>query len=135
MGQRLTAAPLQAVLDASAVLALLFAEPGADHVVQFLDTGAISAVNVAEVVSKLMERDAPPGMVDRELSRLRLRVLPFDEKLAWEAGALHKLTHGRSISLGDRACLATARSLNVPAVTGDRMWADLGLDVQMQFIR
>ena len=127
--------PFRAVLDSSAVLSVVFAEPGADYVTRFLGSAGISAVNLAEVVSKLTERRAPPDMVGRELDRLGLQVIAFDERLGWDAGVLHKLTRGRNVSLGDRACLATARSFKLPAVTGDRTWADLGLDVQIEFIR
>ncbi len=131
----MTAAAVRAVLDTSAVLAVIFSEAGAERVVPFLGVSAISAVNLAEVVAKLCERDAPAGEIDRELSRLDLIILPFDEALGFEAGMLHRLTKGRNISLGDRACLVTARRLWVPVLTGDRGWAELGLDIPIELIR
>jgi PIN domain nuclease of toxin-antitoxin system len=117
------------------VLAVVFSEAGADRVVPFIGAAAISAVNLAEVVAKLCERGAPDDEIERELNRLALTVVPFDEVLGFEAGNLHRATRGKSISLGDRACLVTARRLGVPAVTGDRAWAELDFDVAVELIR
>jgi PIN domain nuclease of toxin-antitoxin system len=52
-----------------------------------------------------------------------------------EAGLLHRFTKGRDISLGDRACLVTARHFGVPAVTGDRGWQHLDVGVEVELIR
>jgi PIN domain nuclease of toxin-antitoxin system len=39
------------------------------------------------------------------------------------------------LSLGDRACLALAQRLNVPALTADHAWTEVRLDVAVQLIR
>jgi uncharacterized protein with PIN domain len=44
------------VLDASALLALIWSEPGSERVAAVMDGAAISAVNWAETISKLQER-------------------------------------------------------------------------------
>ena len=43
------------VLDASAVLAVIQEEPGAERIEAHLDTGCISAVNLAEIVKEWLE--------------------------------------------------------------------------------
>ena len=131
----MTPTDIRAVLDTSAVLAVIFAEPGADHVIPLLGFSAISSVNLCEVVAKLCERNASASEIEREVERFELLVVSFDEFLAFDAGVLHIKTKGRNISLGDRACLVTARRMDLPACTGDRQWMDLDLDVTIELIR
>ena len=128
-------ADIASVLDTSAVLAVLKEEQGAVQVRARMDSGGISVVNLAEILTKLTEWNVPPALATRSVERLRLRVLPFEEALAIETGLLHRFTKGRDISLGDRACLVTARHFGVPAVTADRAWAELDIGVQIELIR
>jgi PIN domain nuclease of toxin-antitoxin system len=124
-----------AVLDTSAVLAVMKEEAGAEQVRARMENAAISVVNLAEIATKLTEWEVPPPLVIRSIEQLQLRVLAFDRDLAMEAGLLHRFTKGRDISLGDRACLVTARRFGVPAVTGDRGWQDLDVGVEVELIR
>ena len=123
------------VLDASAVLAVLRGEAGCDVVVQLLPDAVISAVNSAEVVSKLSERGAAPEKIDTVLSRLRLSVVAFDAPQARLTGLLHPQTKAAGLSLGDRACLALAIERGAPAVTTDRAWAEVNVGVTTQLVR
>ena len=79
--------------------------------------------------------ECPTPLAIRSVERLRLKVLPFGEAMAVETGLLHRFTKGRDISLGDRACLVTARHFGVPAVTADRSWAELDIGVRVEVIR
>lgn len=124
-----------AVLDASAILALIFDERGGEEVEPFLANAAVSAVNLVEVVAKLAERVSSRSLIERELARLHLAVLPFDEFLAFDTGLLHRRLRSHNISLADCACLATAASLRVPAVTGDRAWAEISAGVPVHVFR
>jgi ribonuclease VapC len=123
------------VLDASAVLAVIFAESGAAQVIPFLTNAAISAVNLVEVVAKLSERVSSRTLIEQEVSRLSLAVLPFDEALGFEAGLLHRRVRGHNISLADCACLVTARRFGVPAVTGDRAWVQIPTGIPVHVFR
>jgi len=71
------------VLDATAVLALLQEEPGAERVVAALPDAAISAVNLSEVVGKLADSGMPELAIRAALGALGLDVHPFDEDQAW----------------------------------------------------
>ncbi len=126
---------IESVLDTSVVLAALKQEQAPREALSYMANAAISVVNLAEVVTKLTEWAVPREVVASSLADLSLKVLPFDENLAVEAGLLHGLTKGRNISLGGRACLVTARHFGVPAVTADRAWADLDIGVIVELIR
>jgi len=123
------------VLDASAVLALVGAEPGWESVAAALPDAVISSVNLSEVVGKLADRGVPTGEIRSLLAGLGLVVVEFDTDSAYDAGALRGLDGGRSLSLGDRACLALARRRSQPAMTADRLWAQLQVGVEVHLIR
>ena len=121
------------VLDASAILALLNDEPVAAAVAAALEDAVVSAVNLSEVVAKLLEVGLSREEADEALGGLGLEVQPFDEAAAWAAGTLRAATRRAGLSLGDRACLALARELGVPALTADAAWlkAATGADVRL----
>jgi ribonuclease VapC len=112
------------VLDASAVLAVLNSETGEDKVVPLLAESAISSVNLTEVGAKLLEAGMDEASAQIAVSVLGIgEVVDFDENLAWEAARLRPLTKQFGLSLGDRACLALAIQLGVPAVTAEKQWS------------
>jgi ribonuclease VapC len=114
------------VLDASAVLTVLNGEPGEKKVIPLLTESAISAVNLTEVGAKLLEAGMDEGSAQIAVSVLGIgEVMDFDEQLAWETAKLRPLTKQHGLSLGDRACLALAIRLNVPAITADKQWSKL----------
>jgi PIN domain nuclease of toxin-antitoxin system len=123
------------VLDASAVLALLFAERGGDLVQRHLAAAIICAPNVTEVVTKLIDGGRPSDEAMRVFVALGLTVVPLDSALALRAGAMWEVGRDHGLSLADRACLALAEREKLPALTADRVWRDLKLGVEVQFIR
>lgn len=124
------------VLDASAVIAWLRREPGAAQVDAALqDEPMISAVNFAEVLSKVGERGGDVRGAARDLRIEGLRVEPYGDVDAVVTGELRVLTQAQGLSLGDRACLALAQRLGVPVLTADRAWSSLSLGVSVTVIR
>ncbi|MGK7868562.1 PIN domain-containing protein [Falsiroseomonas sp. E2-1-a20] len=119
------------LLDASAVLALLQAEAGAEAVAAALESGLVSAVTRTEILGRLARfgADGTPA-----LDQLALPVLPFTAAEADRAAALIA-RHRGTLSLGDCACLATAERLALPVLTADRIWATLGLAVEVRLVR
>ena len=128
-----------AVLDASALLALLGDEPGADVVAEAIrEPSALSIVNVAEVLSKLAERGADPGEALARLEEVAeaLEIHPLDRADAIAIADLRGPTRALGLSMGDRACLALALRLEMPALTADRGWSRLeGIGVEIMVIR
>jgi ribonuclease VapC len=133
----LTASPGRApvVLDASAILALLAEEPGADEVEAVLDGGAISAVNLSEVLQKSVQHGVDTEGLEYDLQGLGVEVFPFDIAQARATAELWERSPRGGLSLGDRACLALAGGLGAVAVTTDRRWSSLDLDVQIRVVR
>ncbi len=123
------------VLDASAVGAVIFDEPGSLSVLSHLPHGIISTVNISEIAAKAISRGGEPAAVWSMISRFALRVLPFDEDHAYRAAALCPTTQGKGLSFADRACIAVACSIGRPVLTADRKWAELSLPVEVRLIR
>lgn len=123
------------VFDASALLTILNDEPGTDAAVAALPEGRMSAVNLAEVVSKLADYGLSDDEIHEALGAFELDVVPFDEDMAYAVGALRRHTRQAGLSLGDRACLALAQQEGVPALTSDRVWAGLEIEVIVRLLR
>ena len=118
----------EVVLDASAVLAFLNQETGAEAVAELLDKAAISTVNLSEVVAKLSEKGISEELVREFVEQLNVPVVSVDKEQAIIAGLLRIETKALGLSLGDRMCLALGLRLNHPVITTDRQWANLELE-------
>jgi ribonuclease VapC len=126
----------KAVLDASAILAVIDGEPGAMTVLTAIADGSIvSTVNLSEVVAKLTERGLSPTDIRIRIENLDLPTFAFDDGLAVDAGLLRAATRNAGLSLGDRACLALALRLGLPAMTADRAWQSVQVGVQIELVR
>jgi PIN domain nuclease of toxin-antitoxin system len=123
------------VLDASAVLAVLRQEPGADRVLARISGAIISAVNYAEVVARLASKGSDLSQVLIDLSNLLRDIRPFDQEQAQDTGMLEATTRPFGLSLGDRTCLVLAKSLGLPVLTADQAWAKLDIGVSIELIR
>jgi len=97
--------------------------------------GVVSAVNLSEVVSKLLDRGSNLDTILAELDSLAFPVADFDDARARAAGALREQTRARNISFADRACLALAIETGLPVYTTDRAWNDLGLRLDIRQLR
>lgn len=129
------------LIDASALLAYLGDEPGADVVADAIAGGVtIATVSLAESLSTLAARGNDPAAVASDLTERGLldgaiTVEPFTTADAIEAARLRPLTRDAGLSLGDRACLAVARRLAAAVLTADQAWAALELGVDVRTIR
>jgi PIN domain nuclease of toxin-antitoxin system len=123
--------PRACVLDASALLALLHGEPGAETVRDAVGRATISSVNWSEVWRRALEGRVSVIGLRADVEALGLEIVPFTVDDAEQAAELGPATRRLGLSLGDRACLALARRLGLPALTADSSWldADLGIDV------
>jgi PIN domain nuclease of toxin-antitoxin system len=123
------------VLDASALLALIFEETGADVVAASARRGIISAVNYSEVIVRIMVINGDVRKADEAVSRLEIDVVPFDAAMAHQAAALRASTKHLGLSLGDRTCLALGMSIQSPVLTADKDWAKLNIGIEIRLIR
>ncbi len=114
---------MRVILDASALLAGLNAEPGADRVAAALDNAVVSAVNFAEVAGGVARGGNSPERVRAVLATLACAVIPADEEMAVDVGLMRARTDRAGLSLGDRFCLALGRRLRAPVMTADQQWA------------
>jgi len=112
----------------------LLGEPGADAVDAAIGDGIVSSVNIAEVIERIARADTI-RVAERIVATLPCLVVPPDIAVATDAGALRAITRFAGLSLGDRFCLALARSLSAPVLTAGRNWtriaATVGVEVRL----
>lgn len=123
------------ILDASALLAVLLGETGADAVRPHLRNAKISALNYSEVLARTLQLTGSLEEAKRYVDRQQLNVIPFDAEQAAVAAALRPTTQPFGLSLADRACLALGISQGGTILTADRNWRKLKLKLDIQVIR
>ena len=124
------------VFDASAILALLRDEPGAEVVARYVGDGMISAVNLQEVIKELLRRGIPIEASLNLLDALHLDVRKHGREEAVAAAAIFPATKQYGSGLGDRSCMALAKAEGLPALTADQAWAQIEIaGLQIKLIR
>ena len=126
------------VLDASAVIAWLKNEPGAERVETALDAqeAVISTVNLAEVLSHVAHAGQDVGETKELLREVGLEVAPFTFAQAVTCGELRPFTAPYGLSLGDRACLALGIEMQAQVLTADKQWGNVQVKgVQVELLR
>lgn len=123
------------VLDASALLALLQQEPGAEVVAVVLQDALISTVNWSEVLQKSISQRINTEEMQSEIEALGVNIIPLSVLQANLAAQLWQETKFLGLSLGDRACLALAADQKATALTADKAWAQLKIGISIQLIR
>jgi len=126
----------KAALDASAILAYLFNERGAERLTpEVLADALVSTVNLAEVQTKLVKlgRSTEDAWIDAH--SLGTLAVPYTSEHARIAGDLMTQTEKYGLSLGDRSCLALAIALNAPVYTTEQIWRDLKVGIPIHVIR
>ena len=117
------------VLDASALLCLINGEPGADRVFRALKHSSISVVNVSEVIAKRIDFGDAPDQLIQDIADLELTIVDMNFSQAAWAGRMRSQTRAIGLSLGDRACLALAKTIGAIALTSDRAWLSIAYEV------
>lgn len=125
----------EAVLDASALIALLWDEAGGSAVEALLGKAVISAVNWAEVLQRYQAHGAASDGKRADLEALGVDVADFTAQDADLVARLRPSTRAIGLSLADRACLALAMRLGIAAHTADRVWADVDVGAEVVVIR
>jgi PIN domain nuclease of toxin-antitoxin system len=123
------------VLDASALLAWLQGERGGEVVELLLNQAVTSSINWAEVLQRSIARGVEIEGMQADVEALGLQILSFTALDAERVAQLYLPTLPQGLSLGDRACLALAQGLKLPALTTDRAWGNLNLGIEIRVIR
>ena len=123
------------ILDSSALLALLHSETGAEAVSGIRNLSVMSSVNACESVTRLILKGMPERAAQEALQGSEVKIIPFDAEAGLLAAFMIAKTKPFGLSLGDRACLATAQHLGLEAVTADQIWAKLDLPIKITLIR
>lgn len=126
----------KAVLDASAIMAVLFDERGAEKLTdEILEGAVVSTVNLAEVQTKLVRMGHDPEKAWVDALLLETSPEPYTAEQARIAGTLANKTQSLGLSLGDRSCLALAITLKAPVYTTEKIWKDLKVGIPIHVIR
>ena len=123
------------VLDASALLALLAEEPGADQIEVLLEGAAMSTVNLSEVLQKTEQHGIDTEGLEFDLEALGVEFHPFDVPQSRATADIWTRVPRAGLSFGDRACLALASRLDRTAVTTDRRWSAARHGINVRVIR
>lgn len=123
------------VLDASAVLALLHKERGADQVERHLAGAALLTVNYSEVLKKSIEKGGSLPVTQSIIRGLQIEIIPFDERLASETALLWNQAKKVGLSMADRCCLALGRTMNRTVLTAEKRWSEVDVGVKLKLIR
>jgi ribonuclease VapC len=124
-----------AVVDSSAVLAVLLSEPGGDKVIAILEGGLLSTVNLAEVHAHMISLGAAAPHAWERILSLQCEFCPLTEAQARITAELVPTTRPFGLSLGDRACLALALDRKATVYTADHTWKNLNLGIEIEVIR
>ena len=113
------------VLDASAILAFVQDEPGAEIVEAALGEPAwCGAANWSEVAQKVLGAGRNWDLVRALLASYELRVEPvLTEDAEWAA---RRWKAGEALSLADRLCLALGERVDTEVLTADVTWGTTG---------
>ncbi|HEU0082542.1 MAG TPA: type II toxin-antitoxin system VapC family toxin [Bradyrhizobium sp.] len=123
------------VFDASAILTMALREPGHQALLRLERVILVSTVNLAEVRSRLWDKEESETMIDEMLRRIDMSVVAFDAEQAKLAADLRPQTRRFGLSLGDRAYLALGIVRKAVVYTADRAWSRLDLPVEIKLVR
>ena len=123
------------ILDSSALLAFYNDEPGWQKVEPYQGNSLISAVNAAEVISTLIRNGIESNKARTAVTEFVSEVVPYDIEQASGTGNLISIGKQYGLSLGDRACLSLGMQMQLPVLTGDIIWQEVDLNVEIILIR
>jgi ribonuclease VapC len=126
---------MSVILDASALLAFLQDEPGAEQVRGLLSRSIMSTVNWCEVIQKSLAKGVDTYGMWEDMAALGVRIQPYTLEQAEAAGRLWLVTRALGLSLGDRSCLALGLQTGFPVITADKAWQNLNIGLEIRVIR
>lgn len=125
----------EVILDASALLALMNKEKGADKIIKYFPDVVMSSVNVSEAVTVMVRTGAPVEEIYQHIESLIKEIKSFNDQQAYLAAYIYSKVKRHGLSFGDRACLSLARVMKYPVITTDKAWAKLDLGIDIRVVR
>ena len=126
---------MSVVFDSSALLAVVFDESGAGAIVPRRIGACTSTVTLSECLSKMLDRGFAEETAQEILLDFGLDVVAFGDAQVWKAGVMRARYRRSGLSFADCACLALAAETGLPALTGDRLWAELDHGIPVEVFR
>ena len=123
------------VLDSSAVLAVLLREKGADRVERRFGEAVISAVTLAEVLTKGIQRGISSDAAYAAIREFGIDIEPVLPLHARIAGEISRAPRRLDLSLGDRLCIALAIALDCELLTSDRGMSEFDAGIPITLFR
>ncbi|MGF1550690.1 MAG: type II toxin-antitoxin system VapC family toxin [Sphingomonadaceae bacterium] len=125
------------VLDASAVIALLRGEPGADIVKAALKQAHLGVINLGEVAQCLFRDGWSRAEIEETIEALDVRVRAVRIDLVIAAAEIREVGRKYGLSQADCLCLALARREAAVILTADRVWLQVAeaVGVEVKLIR
>ena len=122
---------MTSVLDASAILAFLLGEDGADAVEDAMaDDPRCGAANWSEVAQRVLGAGRDWDQARALLESYSVPVEPVtSDDAEWAA---RRWRRGEGLSLADRLCLALGERLDAKVFTADKSWGRSGRIVQIR---
>jgi ribonuclease VapC len=119
------------VLDASAILAFVQEEAGADAVERaLLGHARCGAANWSEVAQKVLAAERDWDLVRALLTSYEIEIEAVSTEDAERAA--RRWRRGEGLSLADRLCLGLAERLDAEVLTADRAWGTDGSVTQIR---
>jgi PIN domain nuclease of toxin-antitoxin system len=125
---------IKTIFDTSAFLAIINNEPGSEIAQQHISSAGMSTINIAEVITYLVRNGYTDNTNLQRIINL-IKPIPLETTIAIAAGKMVSITKTLGLSLGDRACLATAQSLQRPVYTADKKWSEIAKQIGVQVIQ
>jgi PIN domain nuclease of toxin-antitoxin system len=125
---------IKTIFDTSAFLAIINNEPGSEIAQQNISSAGMSTINIAEVITYLVRNGYTDNTNLQRIINL-IKPIPLETTIAIAAGKMVSITKTLGLSLGDRACLATAQSLQRPVYTADKKWSEIANQIGVQIIQ
>ena len=116
------------VLDASALLALIQDEPGANVIKPLLKNAVMSTINVVECLTVLQRFEMLPSEGYCLIQEIIQKIVSFEPYHIQKCAELQSVTKSKGLSLGDRACITLGLHLNLPIYTADKIWSELTVE-------
>lgn len=118
----------KAILDSSALIALLEKEKGWEEMNGVINNSIMSSVNVSEVSKFLIDRRGYKRHEAKDIMEHLLdEIIDFTAEHAYIAAELYPKTKALGLSLGDRACLTLSLVTGYPIYTADQAWTKLNI--------